>query len=168
MKAIANAAAATDARCAFSAARLAAVTQRARELADAARHGSVRPSLRGKNIAVVAGIDHAADARLFVAAAKALGATVAYVRPRLLLGSSESELADTARLLGRLYDALAFQGIPQELVATLSRQAGVPVFDGIASARHPTAKLAEALEGVASADDRRCFVLQALLLDALS
>jgi ornithine carbamoyltransferase len=70
-------------------------------------------------------------------------------------------------MLGRLYDAVECQGMDSALVGQVGRDAGVPVYDSIAALTHPTAKLAELLDGDASPEDRRCVVLQAVLLNTL-
>ena len=70
-------------------------------------------------------------------------------------------------MLGRLYDAVECQGMPLDLVQKIKAQAGVPVFFRLASADHPTAALADRLQGTASMRDKRGFVLQASLLRSL-
>ncbi|HZF81040.1 MAG TPA: ornithine carbamoyltransferase [Rubrivivax sp.] len=146
---------------------LATVLARAKALAGAACQGAALPALRGKNIGLVSAAPHGGDAELLRSAAAGLGVQVAHVRPSLGEGSSAEEVADTARLLGRLYDAIDLPGLSPALVSRVAAAAGIPVFDGIASAIHPSAALAHQLVGLPEADARR-FVLQALLLTALS
>ena len=81
--------------------------------------------------------------------------------------STALEVQHTARMLGRLYDAVECQGMASALVQQVGDEAGVPVFDGIATHDHPTARLAEQLEGGASSADNRRFVLQAVLLSTI-
>ena len=65
------------------------------------------------------------------------------------LGSQDSQigkketLEDTARVLGRLYDGIEFRGFKQETVEILSKYSGVPVFNGLTDAYHPTQILAD-------------------------
>jgi ornithine carbamoyltransferase len=70
-------------------------------------------------------------------------------------------------MLGKLYDAVECQGMAPTLVRQVRDGAGVPVYDGIASPRHPTAQLAHQLGGDTSDADNRRFVLQAVLLNSL-
>ena len=69
--------------------------------------------------------------------------------------------------MGRLYDAIECQGLPRDLVRQLGEEAGVPVYDGLASPTHPTARLAGRFgEGVPHAE-ARCLILQAALMTTL-
>ena len=73
------------------------------------------------------------------------GATVTYLDPTgSQLGHKES-IADTARVLGRMYDAIEFRGNAQEDVEELARFAGVPVYNGLTNEWHPTQMLADFL-----------------------
>jgi ornithine carbamoyltransferase len=145
-----------------------ALLTHARALQRAAQSGTIQPLLKGKRLGVlcVAANDH--DAALFHVAAAELGARVTQVQPSLTDASTPMEIARTARMLGRLYDAVECQGLPPALVGRIRDDAGVPVYDGIASRDHPVARLAEQLDAGAPADDNRRFVLQALLLSTLA
>ncbi len=88
------------------------------------------------------------------------------VRARSKLGTAQ-EVHHTARVLGRLYDAVECQGMASILVQQVGVDAAVPVFDDLASADHPTARLAELVGGDASPAENRRFVLQAVLLSAV-
>jgi ornithine carbamoyltransferase len=130
---------------------------------------SSRLLLRGKNLGLVCESESDADALLFRSAAAALGASVSHIRPdpagsRPVTGTG---LLDTARVLGRLYDGIECQGLTTTLVRDLGRAAGVPVFDGLAGANHPTANLAQQLPGAESPEKKRELILQAVLLFAL-
>ena len=96
-----------------------------------------------------------------------MGAHVAHIRPSLTELSTLPDVQRTARMLGRLYDAIECQGMATELVHQVGVEAGVPVYDALASAKHPTARLADLLEGDASPPDKRRFVLQAVLLSTI-
>jgi ornithine carbamoyltransferase len=125
--------------------------------------------LRGKNLGLVCESESDVDALLFRSAASALGASVSHIRPdpagtRPVEGTG---LLDTARVLGRLYDGIECQGLTTTLVRQLGREAGVPVFDRLAGANHPTAKLAQRLPGGDSPEKKRELILQAVLLFAL-
>ena len=58
------------------------------------------------------------------------------------LGAKES-LADTARVLGRMFDAIQFRGFKQETAEELARHSGLPVYNGLTDSRHPTQVLAD-------------------------
>lgn len=128
--------------------------------------GKADPLLKGKMYGLLCERVDDADATLFRLAAMELGAHVACIRTHLTGLSSLDEVQRTARMLGRLYDAVECQGIPSAIVRQVRAQAGIPVYDGVASKEHPTASLADTLSGAASPADRRRFVLQAVLLNA--
>ena len=100
-------------------------------------------------------------------AASELGAHVSQVRTGLSDASAPAEVRHTALMLGRLYDAIACQGMAPALVLQLAHYAGIPVYDGIASAGHPTAALARSLDGIGSDDDKRRCIVQAVLVTSL-
>ena len=122
--------------------------------------------LRGKNLGLVCDSESGFDAILFRDAAAALGATVSYLRPQLAppSGTAGSAPLRAARLLGRLYDAIECQGLAPGLVRQLAHEAGVPVFDGLATAAHPSARLALELAGDDPANRKRRLIVQAVLL----
>ncbi|MEO5509444.1 MAG: ornithine carbamoyltransferase [Longimicrobiales bacterium] len=138
----------------------------ARALQRAAAAGHTQPLLRGKNFGLLCEADDV-DAALFRSAAMEMGARVAHIRPSLSELSTPQEVRRTARMLGRLYDAVECQGMVRALVQQVSNDAGVPIYDGIASKNHPTARLAELLGNGTSPADNRRFVLQAVLLSTM-
>ena len=150
------------------------VLDNARALQLAARAGDLRALLRGRKFALMCEIDNdtvidsASDAALFRRAAVELGAHVAHIRPSLTELSTPLEVQHTARMLGRLYDAVECQGMAADLVHQLGIDASVPVFDAIASQHHPTAKLVSLLGGDSPPLDQRRFVLQAVLLSTVA
>ena len=151
------------------------VLDNARTLQLAAQVGDARALLRGRKFALMCEMDNdsdndndsASDAALFRRAAVELGAHVAHIRPSLTELSTPQEVLRTARMLGRLYDAVECQGMAADLVHRLGADAGVPVYDAIASQGHPTAKLDSMLGGDSPALDKRRFVLQAVLLSTV-
>ena len=143
------------------------VLANARALSRAAMAGATQPLLRGKNFGLLCESDDAGSA-LFRHAAVELGAHVSQIRPSLSKLSTPKEIETTARVLGRLYDALECEGMPPALVRQVRSEAGVPVYDGIGSQDHPTARLAEQLDGDGTPADKRRFVLQAVLLGTLA
>jgi ornithine carbamoyltransferase len=140
----------------------------ARALQDAAQAGGTPPALRGKKLGLWCEDGDASDAARFRRAAEALGAHVAHIRPSLTEQSTMRELQHTARVLGRLYDALECQGTASVLVHCIGREAGVPVYDGIACATHPLAALAVQLDPGTAPDERHGVVVQAVLLSTLT
>jgi ornithine carbamoyltransferase len=139
----------------------------ASELQNPSHVGMNARTLRGKNLALLCDTVDADGAALFQRAASELGAQVAHLRPSLSRFSTPQEVQHTARVLGRLYDAMDCVGMPADLVHQIGAAAGVPVFEAISSSRHPTARLANQLDGLAI-DDKRCAVMQAVLLGALA
>jgi ornithine carbamoyltransferase len=123
--------------------------------------------LRGRNLGLLCESEDADDAIRFRRAARNLGARVAFIRPCLSELSEPQTLRNTARMLGRLYDAVECQGLPADLVRQVGDEAGVPVYDGVASKRHPTASLAESLGGTRSLAENRQLVLQAALVSSI-
>lgn len=155
-------------RAALAPERAAALLKQARALQRAAAAGTFAPLLRGKNIGLLCEAAEGGEAALFRRAAAELGAQVAHVRPSLTDQSTPREIRHTALMLGRLYDAIECQDMAAPLVERLGREAGVPVYDGLASDRHPTACLADLLDAPAAHGDARKFILQAVLLDGFA
>ena len=144
------------------------VLDHARALQLAARAGELRASLRGRNLGLMCEADESGDAALFRRAAVELGAHVAHIRPSLTELSTPEDVQHTARMLGRLYDAVECQGMAPDLVHQMGIEAGVPVYDGIASPQHPTARLDALLGGDSAPLDKRRFVVQAVLLSTVA
>ena len=140
----------------------------ARVLHGAADPDQTRTLLRGKKLALLCESDDGAEAILFRSAAADLGAHVSHVRPRLSDRNRPEDLQHTARMLGRLYDGIECQGLAAALVEIVGREAGVPVYDGLASERHPTARLAAMLGLEESPARLRQLVLQAVLVSTLA
>jgi ornithine carbamoyltransferase len=105
--------------------------------------GSAQRPLRGKNLAVLSAKTAGSKPSDFQRAATELGAQVAHVRP----GESQIErISHAARLLGRLYDAIDCEGLDDATLQQIDREAGVPVFNGLADDAHPTRVLATLLD----------------------
>lgn len=141
---------------------------RARLLQRAALDGNTTRLLRGKNLGLLCETAPDESQALFRSAAEELGAHVAVMRPGLSLASAPQQVQHTARMLGRLYDAVECQGLDPVLVQRIGQHAGIPVFDGAATKAHPADQLAELLGDKTPLADNRRFVLQALLLDAIA
>lgn len=107
--------------------------------------GTEVPRLVGKEISLVFAKTSTRTRSAFEVAAYDQGAQVTYLDPSgSQLGHKES-IADTARVLGRMYDAIEYRGNAQEDVETLAEYAGVPVYNGLTDEWHPTQMLADFL-----------------------
>ena len=99
----------------------------------------------GKSIALVFEKTSTRTRCAFEVAAADLGMASTYLGPSgSQIGKKES-IADTARVLGRMYDGIEYRGFDQEIVETLGRYAGVPVWNGLTNQFHPTQILADFL-----------------------
>ena len=81
----------------------------------------------------------------FEVAAADLGMTAVYLDPSGSQMGKKESIADTARVLGRMFDGIEYRGFGQELVEQLSQYAGVPVWNGLTNEFHPTQILADFL-----------------------
>lgn len=116
-----------------------------RDLKRARYAGTEQQRLRGKVMALIFEKSSTRTRCAFEVAAHQQGAHVTYLEPGTSqLGYKES-VRDTARVLGRMYDALAYRGADQTTVEELAAYAGVPVFNGLTDDYHPTQMLADAL-----------------------
>ncbi len=101
--------------------------------------------LRGKNVALIFEKTSTRTRCAFEVAAPDLGMGCTYLDPTgSQIGKKES-IADTARVLGRMYDGIEYRGFGQEIVDELAKYAGVPVFNGLTNEFHPTQILADFL-----------------------
>jgi ornithine carbamoyltransferase len=129
----------------FTPQELSFLLQLATELKAAKYVGNELPRLQGKNIALIFEKDSTRTRIAFEVAAYDQGAHVTYFGPTgSHIGTKES-MKDTARVLGRMYDAIAYRGFGQEIVEELARYAGVPVYNGLTTEAHPTQVLADFL-----------------------
>jgi ornithine carbamoyltransferase len=112
----------------------------------AAKYGGYeQPRLTGKNVAVIFEKTSTRTRCAFEVAAYDQGAHITYLGPEgSQIGHKES-LKDTARVLGRMYDAIEYRGFSQQIVEELARHAGVPVYNGLTDEFHPTQILADML-----------------------
>lgn len=107
--------------------------------------GIAHDTLRGKNIALIFEKTSTRTRCSFEVAAHDLGMQVTYLDPSgSQIGKKES-IADTARVLGRMFDGIEYRGYGQEIVEELAKYAGVPVWNGLTNESHPTQILADFL-----------------------
>jgi ornithine carbamoyltransferase len=117
----------------------------ARDLKAAYYGGYEQPRLTGKKIALIFEKTSTRTRCAFEVAAYDQGAHVTYLGPDgSQIGHKES-IKDTARVLGRMYDAIEYRGYGQTVVETLAAYAGVPVYNGLTDDFHPMQFLADAL-----------------------
>ena len=117
----------------------------ARELKRAKYAGTEKPTLTGKNIALIFEKTSTRTRCAFEVGAKDQGAHVTYLGPTgSQIGIKES-MKDTARVLGRMFDGIEYRGFDQATVEELAEYAGVPVWNGLTAEAHPTQILADLL-----------------------
>jgi ornithine carbamoyltransferase len=116
-----------------------------RDLKRAKYSGASRRSLAGKNIALIFEKTSTRTRCAFEVAAYDEGAHVTYIDPTSSQIGHKESMKDTARVLGRMYDAIEYRGAGQEIVEELADYAGVPVFNGLTDEFHPTQMLADVL-----------------------
>lgn len=117
----------------------------AAELKEKKKKGIPHRMLEGKNIALIFEKTSTRTRCSFEVAAHDLGIGVTYLDPKgSQIGKKES-IADTARVLGRMFDGIEYRGYGQEIVEELAEYAGVPVWNGLTNEYHPTQMLADLL-----------------------
>jgi len=107
--------------------------------------GTEQPQLTGKNIALLFEKTSTRTRAAFEVAAFDQGAHVTYLDPSGSQMGHKESTADTARVLGRMYDAIEFRGASQVDAELLAEHAGVPVYNGLTAEWHPTQMLADFL-----------------------
>ena len=99
----------------------------------------------GKNIVLLFEKDSTRTRCSFEVAGHDLGMGVTYLGPTGSQMGKKESIADTARVLGRMYDGIEYRGFGQEIVEELAKYAGVPVWNGLTNEFHPTQILADFL-----------------------
>lgn len=117
----------------------------AADLKAAKYAGTERPVLQGKDIALIFEKSSTRTRVGFEVAAYDQGARVTYLGPSGNHIGHKETVKDTARVLGRVYDAIEYRGFGQEVVQTLADYSGVPVYNGLTDEFHPTQILADFL-----------------------
>lgn len=109
------------------------------------KQGVYDPCLKGKNIALIFEKTSTRTRCSFEVAAYDMGMGVTYLDPTgSQIGKKES-IADTARVLGRMFDGIEYRGFEQSIVEELAKYAGVPVWNGLTNESHPTQMIADLL-----------------------
>jgi ornithine carbamoyltransferase len=117
----------------------------AAELKSAKQQGREEHGLAGKNIALIFEKDSTRTRCAFEVAAYDQGAHITYLGPSGSHMGAKESVKDTARVLGRMYDAIEYRGFGQEVAEELAEYAGVPVYNGLTDDWHPTQVLADFL-----------------------
>jgi ornithine carbamoyltransferase len=129
----------------FTPAELGSLIWLATDLKAKSKSGPERPRLNGKKIALVFEKPSTRTRCAFEVAAYDQGAHVTYLGPgESQIGHKES-IKDTARVLGRMYDAIEYRGFGHEEFEDLTANSGVPVYNGLSDEFHPTQMLADML-----------------------
>ena len=100
---------------------------------------------RGKSVALIFEKTSTRTRCSFEVAANDLGMHTTYLDPKSSQIGKKESIADTARVLGRIFDAIEYRGYGQELVCELAKYAEVPVWNGLTNEFHPTQLLADML-----------------------
>ena len=129
----------------FTPAEIEGLIDLAAELKAKKKNGISHEECKGKNIALIFEKTSTRTRCSFEVAAHDLGMHVTYLDPSgSQIGKKES-IADTARVLGRMFDGIEYRGFGQEIVEELAKYAGVPVWNGLTNEFHPTQILADFL-----------------------
>ena len=115
----------------------------ARDLKRAKYAGTERPTMTGKNIALIFEKTSTRTRCAFEVAAHDQGAHVTYLGPTGSQIGIKETMKDTARVLGRMFDGIEYRGFKQTTVEELAEFSGVPVWNGLTNEAHPTQVLAD-------------------------
>ena len=129
----------------FTPEEIAFLLRLAAELKAAKYAGTEAPRLTGKEIGLIFEKSSTRTRASFEVAAYDQGAHVTYMGPSGSHIGQEESIKDTARVLGRVFDAIEYRGFAQEDAETLARYSGVPVYNGLTDQYHPTQILADFL-----------------------
>ncbi|MGW1503239.1 ornithine carbamoyltransferase [Streptomyces mirabilis] len=129
----------------FTAAEIHHLLDLAAELKAAKRSGTEQPRLTGKHLALIFEKTSTRTRCAFEVAAADQGAATTYLGPGDTHVGSKESIADTARVLGRMFDAIEYRGSAQSIVTELAARSGVPVYNGLTDTAHPTQSLCDVL-----------------------
>ena len=112
-------------------------------LKDKKKNGIEHKYCKGKNLVLLFEKTSTRTRCAFEVAGYDLGMNVTYLDPQSSQMGKKESIEDTAKVLGRMFDAIEYRGFDQEIVETLAKYAGVPVFNGLTNQSHPTQILAD-------------------------
>lgn len=115
------------------------------ELKEKKKKGIRHDVLAGKNIALIFEKTSTRTRCSFEVAAFDLGMHATFLDPSASQIGKKESIADTARVLGRMYDGIEYRGFEQTIVEDLAKYAGVPVWNGLTNEFHPTQMIADML-----------------------
>ena len=121
------------------------VLDTAKKLKLMKKEGLEHKFLSGKNIAILFEKDSTRTRCAFEVAGADLGMGVTYLGPTGSQMGKKESIADTARVLARMYDGIEYRGFSQEIVEDLAKYSDVPVWNGLTDKFHPTQMLADFL-----------------------
>jgi ornithine carbamoyltransferase len=114
-------------------------------LKTAKRNGTEQPRLTGRNLVLIFEKTSTRTRCAFEVAAADQGAHTTYLGPGDTHVGSKESIADTARVLGRMFDAIEYRGSAQSIVTELAARSGIPVYNGLTDTAHPTQSLCDVL-----------------------
>src|SRR5881392_3704643 len=129
----------------YSAEEIVYLLDLAAELKAAKREGREEQRLVGKEIVLIFEKDSTRTRCAFEVAAYDQGAHVTFIGPSGSHMGHKETVKDTARVLGRMYDAIEYRGFAEAVADELAAHAGVPVYNGLTNEWHPTQILADFL-----------------------
>ena len=129
----------------FTPAEIEGLLDLAAELKAKKKAGIPHKLCEGKSIALVFEKSSTRTRCAFEVAAADLGMHPVYLDPKSSQIGKKESIADTARVLGRMFDGIEYRGFGQEIVEELAKYAGVPVWNGLTNEYHPTQILADFL-----------------------
>jgi ornithine carbamoyltransferase len=129
----------------FTPAEITALIDLAADLKAKKKAGIPHKLCQGKNIVLLFEKDSTRTRCAFEVAGADLGMSVTYLGPSGSQMGKKESIADTARVLGRMYDGIEYRGYGQTIVEELAKYAGVPVWNGLTNEYHPTQILADML-----------------------
>ena len=129
----------------FSPEEITYLIELAAELKAAKKEGREEQKLVGKEIALIFEKDSTRTRCAFEVAAYDQGAHVTFIGPSGSHMGHKETVKDTARVLGRMYDAIEYRGFGQDVAEELAEWGGVPIYNGLTDEWHPTQMLADFL-----------------------
>ena len=130
----------------FTAEEILYLVELAAELKEKKKNGVLTHDMhKGKNVALIFEKTSTRTRCSFEVAAHDLGMGTTYLEPASSQIGKKESIADTARVLGSMYEGIEYRGFEQEIVEELAKYAGVPVWNGLTNEFHPTQMLADVL-----------------------
>ncbi|MEV0414914.1 ornithine carbamoyltransferase [Streptomyces sp. NPDC050448] len=129
----------------FTAAEIHHLLDLAAELKAAKHARTEQPRLTGRNLALIFEKTSTRTRCAFEVAAADQGAHTTYLGPGDTHVGTKESITDTARVLGRMFDAIEYRGSAQQIVNDLAAHSGVPVYNGLTDTAHPTQSLCDML-----------------------